>query len=135
MNPPQLSELRQTLRQKLRELDQILEPAFERAPVFPGYFPMYGRRCGRPECPCAQGELHRSPRVLIPFQSGQVALAVKRDEAEPWREKTEAYRRIREAGRALKRWYDEVKDLLDAVERARRSTVDLPPRLRRRKLR
>jgi hypothetical protein len=135
MDNTRLSELRQELRQKLKELDEILEPAFERTPVFPGYFQMYGRRCGRPECRCAEGELHRSPRVLIRFHGGQVALAVKRDEADVWREKTDAYRSIREAGRELTRWHNEVKELLDAVERARRSTEDLPPRLRRRKLR
>lgn len=135
MNKEKISSLRQELRQKLSELDKILEPAFERTPVLPGYFQNYGRRCGRPDCHCVKGELHRSFRVLIPFKDGQAAIAVKRGEDKPWREKTENYRRIRETRRAFLRWQTEISKLLDSLERARRSTEDIPAKHRGRKLR
>ena len=56
MNGKQLPALRQELRQQLSELDKLLESAFERSPISPGYFQEYGRRCGRPHCRCVEGE-------------------------------------------------------------------------------
>ena len=135
MNEKQLSALRQELRQQLSELDKLLEPAFERTPIFPGYFQEYGRRCGRPHCRCVNGELHKSFRVLIPFKDGQVAVAIKRGEDTPWREKTENYRRIRKTQREFNRWQKEVSKLLDSLERARRSIEEMPVKYKGKKLR
>ena len=135
MDKKKLSALRKQLRKKISELDKIIEPAFESTPVFPGCFQNYGRRCGRPDCKCVNGELHRSFRVLIPFKNGQVAVAIKRGEEKPWKEKTENYRKMRKTQQNFRAWHKEIIQLLDSLERARRSTEDIPEKYRGRKLR
>lgn len=135
MHQTDTASLRHELRQKLSELEDILAPAFERSAVFPGYLQDYHRPCGNPRCRCAQGELHPGTRVLVPFKDGQGTIAVNEGAREEWQRKTEGYKRIRDALRAFRRWEGEVRALVDALERARRSTGDLPEKYRDRPLR
>jgi len=120
---------------KLTELQRLLEPFFERTPVFPGYFQVYERVCGKPGCRCTQGHLHRSTRVLVPFRDGQAAISLKPEEVESWKTRTEDYKRLREARRSFRKWQAEVCELLDDLEKARRSTEGLRPQDRHRELR
>lgn len=119
------SELRKALRKKVGELEEILEPAFERTPLFPGYFQVHKRKCGNPGCRCAQGHLHPGTRILIPFGDGQGVLCPKPEEIEGWKLRTEAYKEHREARRRFRRWQAEVVRILDALEKARRSVEGL----------
>jgi hypothetical protein len=135
MDQEAASTLRLALRKKLDELEEIIEPAFQRSPLFPGYFQIYERPCGNPGCHCSKGHLHRSTRVLIPFRDGQSALSLKPEEVENWRERTGAYKELRDSRRSFRKWQSEVLKILDDLERARRSTEGLRPEDRQRELR
>jgi hypothetical protein len=58
--PPNLSRLRQALRRLLQDLEHSLEVAFERSPLVKGNVYEMARKCGKPNCVCTRGELHRS---------------------------------------------------------------------------
>ncbi len=131
-----LPRLRQRLRAKLSELEKFLKPAFDQSPVFPGSLHVSAHRCGKPHCRCTtQGELHEAVRLQIRFKDGTANRCLSEEETALWRPRTDAYRRLREAGRSFRKWQREVLELLDAIERARRSTEGLSKEDRRRALR
>ena len=136
MRSKQLPKLRQQLRQRLEELEELLEPAFERQPVFPGKVLLSRHRCGTPSCRCAtEGLLHESLRLQVRFKDGLATRCLDHEEAESWRPRTEAYKRMRDAQRTFAKWQKEVLEILDAIERARRSSVGLSRQDRQRELR
>ena len=136
MNSKRLAKLRQTLRQRLEELDEILEPAFEREPVFPGKVLLSRHRCGRDSCRCAtEGLLHESLRLQIRFADQLATRCLSSQEAEDWKPRTEAYKRMRDARSDFGKWQKEILQLLDAVETARRSSSGLSAEDRQRALR
>ena len=55
-----LSRLRAALRDALKELETTLEVAYERSALVKGNVYELARKCGKPTCACAQGQLHRS---------------------------------------------------------------------------
>lgn len=130
-----LSKLRQQLEAKLSQLEDMLRPAFEAERVFPGSLHVSRHRCGKAHCRCNRGDLHQALRLQIRFEDGLANRCLSEEEAAVWGPRTEAYRRIRGAGRAFAKWQREVASLLDALERARRSTEGLGEEDRRRPLR
>ena len=55
------SRLRQQLLQLAQQLQQLLELVLaERGPIIRGSFGKRARKCGKPTCRCARGELHES---------------------------------------------------------------------------
>jgi hypothetical protein len=131
-----LPKLRQKLSAKIAELDTMLKPGFETEPVFPGSLHVSRHRCGKPQCHCASGEdLHEVVRLQIRFNDGTGNRCVSEEEAAFWKPRTEAYRRIREAGRSFRKWQKEVLELLEAIERKRRSLEGLSEEDRKRPLR
>ncbi len=125
MSPASSSDLRQALSKKLDELQRILEPAFDRTLLFPGYFQVHRRKCGNPGCHCSRGHLHEGTRILIPFSDGQGVVCPKPEEIEGWKRRTEAYKKHRQARRRFRKWQAEVVKILDELERARRSREGL----------
>lgn len=131
-----LPKLRQKLRQKLDELEELLAPAFQSEPVFPGSVGVSKHRCGKPSCRCAtEGLLHESLRLQVRFKDGLATRCLKPEEEPSWRARTEAYKRMRDTQRAFGKWQREVLEILDAIERARRSSAGLSREDRRRPLR
>ena len=130
-----LSELRRRLDTKLAQLEQLLAAAFEGEPVFPGSVSVSRHRCGKPQCRCQDGELHEAIRLQIRFKDAIANRCLSEEEAEFWRPRTEAYRRIREATRSFRRWQKEILELLDSLERQRRSSKGLRGEDRKRPLR
>lgn len=130
-----VSKLRQQLGAKLSQLEDMLRPAFEVEAVLPGSLHVSRHRCGKASCHCSEGELHEALRLQIRFEDGIANRCLSEEEAAFWRPRTEAYRRIRKAGRAFAKWQREVASLLDALERARRSTEGLGEEDRKRSLR
>lgn len=133
--PANLPRLRQQLRSKLNELERMLQPAFERDPVLPARLSLSRHRCGKPNCRCTEGQLHEAVRLTIHFKDGAANRCLGSDDVSFWRPRTEAYRRLRDAQRSFRKWQKEVLELLDAIERARRSTEGLNQEDRRRPLR
>lgn len=136
MDADKSAKLRQQLTSKLSELDRILKPAYEREPLFPANVHVSEHLCGKPSCRCAKaGELHKAVRLQIRFKDSLANRCLTEEEAAFWTPRTEAYRRIRQAGRSFRKWEKEVLEILDAMERARRSLEGLSEEDRKRPLR
>lgn len=130
-----LSELRQALRKKLAQIERLLAPGFEREPTFPALVNSWLHTCGRDGCRCQRGEKHRSVRLSIRFRDGTAERSLSEDQVDVWRERTDAYRRIRTAMRQVRPWAKEVVALLDEIERARRLSTGLSEEDQKRPLR
>src|SRR4030042_745937 len=68
-----LSRLRQALRRLLQDLEHSLEVAFGRSPLVKGNVYEMARKCGKPNCVCTRGGLHRS-KVLSWSEGGKTRL-------------------------------------------------------------
>ena len=69
------SRLRQSLRRLSDEARKLIEPSFFHKPVIKGSVYELKRKCGKPGCKCAQGELH-SRMVLSASEKGKTRLRV-----------------------------------------------------------
>ena len=92
-----ISRLRQQLWQAYAALARPLRPLQRPHPMVPGSLYLLRRKCGKPNCRCAQGQLHAS-WVLTRSESGQSRLyAVPRDQRGRLRPLTQEYRRWQRA--------------------------------------
>jgi hypothetical protein len=131
-----LSSLRQRLHRKLGQIEAILRPAFESDPIFPGNVFLSRHRCGKKACRCmTRGELHETLRLQVRFEDGIANRCLSEEEAVFWRKRTESYKRLREAQRSLRRWEQEVLEILTAIEHLRQSREGLGVQDGKRKLR
>ena len=69
------SRLRQSLLQLVSEMKRLVEPFFSDRPVIKGTVYELRRRCGKPGCKCAQGELH-ARMVVSASEGGKTRLQV-----------------------------------------------------------
>jgi hypothetical protein len=119
-SPAQLSRIRQALVQLRDELGLLLEVFLARDPLVKGSVYALRRKCGKPTCACARGELHGSVvlswseagrtrlRSLPPSRRGDVRAAARR------------YQRFRRARARLVKLHAQMLRLIDALEAGRR---------------
>ena len=69
------SHLRQSLRRLSDEIRQLIEPSFSDKSVIKGSIYELKRKCGKPGCKCARGELH-TRMVLSASEKGKTCLRV-----------------------------------------------------------
>jgi len=69
------SQLRQTLLRLASEMRGLVEPLFSDRPVIKGTVYELKRRCGKPGCKCARGELH-ARMVVSASEGGKTRLQV-----------------------------------------------------------
>jgi hypothetical protein len=69
------SQLRHSLRRLSDEIRQLINPSFSDMPVIKGSVYELKRKCGKPGCKCAQGELH-SRMVVSASEKGKTILRV-----------------------------------------------------------
>ena len=131
-----LSQLRRELSAKLAELESLFQPAFEKEHVLPGVVTVSRHRCGNAGCACTrEGKLHEAVRMLIKFKDGYATRCLSKEEVDSFRPRTEAYQRLRLARSNLGKWHKEVIELIDRIERERRSVEGLSEEDRKRPLR
>ena len=116
----ELSRLRFTLEDRLSELQRVLRVVFGRSALVKGNVYELARKCGKPNCICTRGELHRSMVLtwsekgksrLLSLPSGRVAEVKK---------KSEEYLRFRRARARVTEIHRDILALLDRIERLRR---------------
>jgi hypothetical protein len=118
--PPNLSRLRQALRRLLQDLEHSLEVAFERFPLVRGNVYEMARKCGKPNCVCTRGELHRS-MVLSWSEGGKTRLfSIPPERLGELRGKSEEYLRVRRARARVTGICREIVAVLDQMEKLRR---------------
>ena len=115
-----LSRLRQALRERLADLEKSLGVAFGRAPMVKGNVYALARKCGKPTCACARGELHRS-MVLTWSQEGKSKLlSIPPQRLSELREKSEEYLRFRRARARVTEICKKILGVMDRIEKLRR---------------
>lgn len=93
MTGPQLSKLRQHLSRSFSTLGRIFAQLIRSAPMVPGSLYRLRRKCGKPNCRCAQGDLHET-WVLSRSEQGKSRLyTVPAPDRASVRERSLQYRR------------------------------------------
>jgi hypothetical protein len=114
------SRLRQALRNLIRELEASLEVTFNRSPLVKGNVYQMARKCGKPNCICTRGQLHRS-MVLSWSEGGKSRLfSIPPERVGELKEKSEEYLRVRRARARVTEICKEILALLDQMEKLRR---------------
>lgn len=136
MTRQDLSQLRRDLAAKLADIDQLLKPAFENEPVLPGVVNVSRHRCGNEGCACTrEGKLHEAVRILIRFKDGYATRCLSEEDVRSFKPRADAYRRLRKARSDFGKWSKEVVEIIDRIERERRSLEGLSEEDRKRPLR
>ena len=115
-----LSRLRQELRRLLEELERSVEVVFGRDPLVKGSVYEMARKCGKPTCACARGQLHRSPVLSWSHQSRTRLKSIPPERLQELRRKSEEYLRFRRARAQVTVICKQMLSVIDRIETLRR---------------
>ena len=115
-----LSRLRGALRDALKELEKTLEVAFERSALVKGNVYELARKCGKPSCACAEGQLHRSMVLSWSHEGKTRLMAIPVEKLDRLRANSEQYLRYRRARARVAEIFKQILKLLDQIEKLRR---------------
>ena len=117
------SQLRQSLGRLAGEVRQIIEPFFSDTPVIKGSVYELKTKCGKPECKCAQGQLHHR-MVLSASEKGKTRLrAIPRGFLVEVQTKVCRYQQLRRARVRLIEVHKKMLQLTDEMEAMRREEM------------
>jgi hypothetical protein len=117
------SRLRQSLVHLVSEMKQLVEPFFSDRPVIKGAVYELRRRCGKPGCKCAQGELH-ARMVVSASEKGKTQLRViPRGFLVEAQQKVGRYQELRRMRARLVAIHREMLKVLDEMEAMRREEI------------
>ena len=115
-----LSRLRQELWHILEELERSVEVVSGRGPLVKGSVYEMARKCGKPTCACARGQLHRS-LVLSWSHQGRTRLkSIPPERLQELRRKSEEYLRFRRARAQVTVICKQMLSVIDRIETLRR---------------
>ena len=121
------SRRRQQLWQAYAALARTLRTLQRAQPMVPGSLYLLRRKCGKPNCRCAQGQLHAS-WVLTRSESGQSRLyVVAKDQRGRLRRLTQEYRRWQRARARLVKQSAAILTMIDALAEGRLQPWPPPP--------
>jgi len=116
----ELSRLRSTLRDRVTELRWVLKVVFRRSALVKGNVYELARKCGKPNCICTRGQLHRS-MVLSWSEKGKGRLlSLPLERVAEVKKKSEEYLWFRRARARVTEIHREILALLDQIEKLRR---------------
>ena len=119
----EFSRLRQSLLHLVSEMKQLVEPFFSDRPVIKGTVYELRRKCGKPGCKCAQGELH-ARMVVSASEKGKTRLRViPRGFLVEARQKVGRYQELRRIRTRLVAIHREMLRVLDEMEAMRREEL------------
>jgi len=117
------SRLRQTLLHLASEVKGLVEPFFSDRPVIKGTVYELRRRCGKPGCRCARGELH-ARMVVSASEGGKTRLQViPHGFLVEVRAKVQRYQELRRVRARLGEIYRKMLKVMDQMEAMRREEV------------
>lgn len=118
------SQLRRSLHNLADQINQLIEPFFSDQGVIKGSVYELKRKCGKPGCKCAQGELH-SRMVISSSEKGKTRLSViPRGSLVEVQIKVRRYQELRRARARLVEVHKKMLQVMDKMEIIRR--VELP---------
>ena len=116
----ELSRLRSTLGDRLAELRRVLKVVFGRSALVKGNVYELARKCGKPNCLCTRGELHRS-MVLTWSEGGKSRLrSIPPGRVSSVKKRSEEYLRFRRARARVTKICHEILAVMDRIEKLRR---------------
>ena len=115
-----LSRLRQELWRLLEELERSVEVVSGRGPLVKGSVYEIARKCGKPTCACARGQLHKT-LVLSWSHQGRTRLkSIPPERLQELRRKSEEYLRFRRARAQVTVTCKQMLSVIDRIETLRR---------------
>jgi hypothetical protein len=122
------SKLRQTLLHLASEIEGLVKPFFSDLPVIKGTVYELKRRCGKPVCKCARGELH-TRMVVSASERGRTRLQViPHGSLSEVQVKVRRYQELRRVRARLGEIYRKMLEVMDEMEALRREEVSSPDR-------
>jgi hypothetical protein len=120
------SRLRHSLLQIVEEMKGVIEPFFSDRPVVKGTVYELKRKCGKPGCKCAQGELH-ARMVVSASERGKTRLrAIPRGFLVDTQQRVRGYQELRRARARVVQIHRQMLKVMDEMEAMRRE--ELPSR-------
>jgi len=120
------SRLRQTLLQLAGEIEGLIKPCFSDRPVVKGTVYELKRKCGKPGCKCARGELH-TRMVVSASEGGKTRLRViPHGFLGEIHEKVRRYQELRRVRARLGDLYRMMLKAMDEMEAMRREELPSP---------
>ena len=116
----QLSRLRRALREHLEDLEKSLEIAFGRGPMVKGNVYELARKCGKANCACTRGELHRSMVLTWSHEGKSKLYSIPPERLSALQEKSAEYLRFRRARARVTEICKKILGVLDRIEKLRR---------------
>jgi len=116
----QLSRLRQALREHLEDLEKSLEIAFGRGPMVKGNVYELARKCGKANCACTRGELHRSMVLTWSHEGKSKLYSIPPERLSALQGKSAEYLRFRRARARVTEICKKILGVLDRIEKLRR---------------
>jgi len=117
------SRFRQTLLHLAQEVRRLVEPFFSDQPVIKGTVYELKRRCGKPGCRCARGELH-TRMVVSASEGGKTRLQViPKGFLVEVQAKVRRYQELRRARARLGEIYRKMLKVIDQMEAMRREEL------------
>ncbi len=124
------SQLRQSLVQLADEIRQLVGPFLSDRPVIKGSVYELKRKCGKPGCKCAHGELHRR-MVVSASEKGKTKLrVVPRGSLVEIERKVRRYQKLRRVRTRLVDVHKKILRIMDEMEAMRREEVPSPDKKR-----
>ena len=111
-----LSRLRGALRDALKDLETTLQVAFERSALVKGNVYELARKCGKPSCACAAGQLHRSLVLSWSHQGKTRLMTIPPEKLDRVRARSEHYLRYRRARARVTEIHQQILKLFDQIE-------------------
>jgi len=116
----ELSRLRSTLGGRLAELRRVLKVVFGRSALVKGNVYELARKCGKSNCICTRGELHRSMVLTWSEQGKSRLLSLPSERVVEVKKKSEEYLRFRRARARVTEIHRDILALMDRIEKLRR---------------
>ena len=114
-----LSSFRRQLLELQQQLPVLLESFLGREPLLPGSMYTLRRRCGKPTCHCARGELHASTVLSYRGQGRPQNITPPPEQVSAVQRLTDDYRQFRQARTQLLRLQRQVVEFIDGIEAVR----------------
>jgi hypothetical protein len=120
------SRLRHTLLQLVEEMKGLIEPFFSDRPVLKGTVYELKRKCGKPGCKCAQGQLH-ARMVVSASERGKTRLrAIPRGFLVDTQQRVRRYQELRRARARVVEIHRQMLKVMDEMEAMRREELPSP---------
>jgi len=116
----ELSRLRSALQRRLTDLRRIVKVVFGRSPLVKGNVYELARKCGKPNCICTRGDLHRSMVLTWSEEGKGRLLSIPSERVAEVKKKSEEYLRFRRARARVTEIHREILTLMDRIEKLRR---------------